>query len=198
MRQNPRPERSPARGRLSLGVLLWLVSSLAATTPAHANTRLAIAEGVSVLMPSGFHYAVTRPSEGLESVTLFEVRDGDDVLVVVIYGSKGGKNPPSAELALEIHTAELAERLGQAVRSRREVAGLSLFGARRPTQHLHLSQPAERLAWVVAAELGSKGKAGGPELTVVCSALVVVGSPNTAAFTRMAESLMVGARKGAP
>lgn len=156
---------------------------------ARANTRLVIADGVSILMPRGFQHTVTRPDEGAGGVTLFEVRDGPDALVVVIYRSSPGKDAKPASQALEIHAAELASRLGTSTRVRREVSGLSLLGARRPTQHLqHTGR--ERVAWVVAAEVVGDGRAGGAGLTVVCSALYLPGSPNAAAFQRMAESLM--------
>lgn len=156
---------------------------------ARANTRLVIADGISILMPRGFQHTVTRPDEGAGEVTLFEVRDGPDALVVVIYRSSAARAAPSAGQALELHGAELASRMGENTRTRLEVAGLSLFGARRPTQHLHHAER-ERLAWVVAADVAGEKRAGGRGLTVVCSALYLPGSPNAAAFLRMAESLM--------
>jgi hypothetical protein len=170
-------------------VFLLALLFVLSPAPAFANTRLVIADGVSILMPRGFQHTVTRPEEGAPGVTLFEVRDGADALVVVIYRASAGKAAPSANQALEIHTAELAALLGAGTRVRREVAGLSLLGARRPTQHLHLAER-ERLAWVVAAELVREDRKGGAAVTVVCSALHQPGSPNAAAFQRMAESLM--------
>lgn len=176
--------------RLAHLVLLVLLLTFVATSPpARANTRLVIADGVSILMPRGFQHTVTRPEEGAGGVTLFEVRDGPDALVVVIYRGSSGKAAPGVSQALELHTEELATRLGAATRARREVLGVSLFGARRPTQHLHHPER-ERLGWVVAADVASGGRAGGHALTVVCSALHLPGSPNAAAFLRMAESLM--------
>lgn len=182
----PLVDHSPHGPLVFLLIALLLVLS---SPPAQANTRLVIADGVSILMPRGFQHTVTRPDEGAGHVTLFEVRDGPDTLVVVIYRGLPGKAAPLASQALESHAAELVTRLGSATRVRREVAGLSLLGARRPTQHLHHAAR-ERLAWVVAADVAGEGRAGGPGLTVVCSALHLPGSPNAAAFVRMAESLV--------
>lgn len=185
----PHIPHRPFVALIPLVLLLVATMVVLSSSPARANTRLVIADGISILMPRGFQHTVTRPEEGAGGVTLFEVRDGPDALVVVIYRASPGKAAPGANQALELHADELATRLGTATRVRREALGISLLGARRPTHHLH-HVAHERLAWVVAADLGSEGRANGRALTVVCSALHLPGSPNAAAFMRMAESLM--------
>lgn len=155
---------------------------VAMTGLARANTRLVVADGVSLVLPPGFHHELTQ-IDG--RATLFEVHDGSDTLVVVVYrADKGGV--PGAAAALDVHLDEVTSRLNQRPRVTHEPLGLSLLGERRPTARLHTKGDRERLGWVVAAD-AFKGKT--PRVTVVCSALHLPGSPNAAAFAQIAASI---------
>jgi hypothetical protein len=134
------------------------------------------------MLPPGFQHEVTRVDE---RATMFEVRDGSDSLVIVVYRGTHGV-VPGASTALATHVEELAEALGGRARVSHEPQGLLLLGERRMTAHLQNKDPHERVGWVVAAD-ALKGEVA--RATVVCSSLHLAGSPNAAAFVRIAASI---------
>ncbi len=170
-----------SRAALPRLFLLWTFLLLG-TGLARANTRLAIAEGVSLVLPPGFQHELVRADE---RVTVFEVRDGSDTLVVVVYRAVK-KTVPGAPASLSVHVEELVHALGGQTRVNHEPLGLVLLGERRSTAHLHTLDPQGRVGWVVAADAV---KGDDTRATIVCSALYLPGSPNAQAFVRIAASL---------
>ena len=159
---------------------LYVCLLLVVAGGARANSRVVIADGVSLVLPPGFHHEVSQIDD---RATLFSLRDGSDTMVVVVYrAQKGGA--PGASAALDTHLDEVTTRLRQRPRITHESLGLTLLGDRRPTARIHIQGPHERLGWVVAADV-VKGR----RATVVCSAIHLPGSPNAAAFAQIAASI---------
>lgn len=142
-----------------------------------ANTRLVIGEGVSVNLPGGLVHRVLR-EEG--KADLFEVRDGSDTMVIVVYRAASAPQP---EAARALHVEELVARL-DGVELSDDPRGVSLLGAPRRTTRLSVGTPRPRRGWVVAAETGGK-----KARTVVVAALFAPGSPNEALFAAVASSV---------
>ena len=182
-------------GLMGAGAALAKGPSGAGGPPGAVGPRVAISEGVSVAIPPGFSREVQEIDGRAD---LLQLTDGSDVLVIVVYRKNADRPAPTAAEALDAHTSELAQALGQTRAITTERLGLPIFAKRQPTKRM-LTAPSggtatARQAWVVAGEHATQTKSkskssDAARRTVVCSALTVLGSPNASLFEAVVASV---------